>query len=164
MGTRSGSLDPSVVTFIAEKEHLTPDEISKILNKESGLLGISGISSDDRDVSEAEANGNMRAHLAHEMLYYQIAKIIGSYYVALGGCDGIVFTAGLGENQPMLREKVCDYLACFGVKIDKQFNEKAWHGVTGTLSTPDSAIRVELIATDEEMVIARDTKSIVETL
>ncbi len=164
MGTRSGSLDPSVVTFIAEKEHLAPDEISKILNKESGLLGISGISSDDRDVSEAEANGNMRAHLAHEMLYYQIAKIIGSYYVALGGCDGIVFTAGLGENQPMLREKVCDYLACFGVKIDKQFNEKAWHGVTGTLSTPDSAIRVELIATDEEMVIARDTKSIVETL
>lgn len=164
MGTRSGSLDPSVVTFISEKEHLTPDEISKILNKESGLLGISGISSDDRDVSEAEANGNMRAHLAHEMLYYQIAKIIGSYYVALGGCDGIVFTAGLGENQPMLREKVCDYLACFGVKIDKQFNEKAWHGVTGTLSTPDSAIRVELIATDEEMVIARDTKSIVETL
>ena len=164
MGTRSGSLDPSVVTFIAEKEHLTPDEISKILNKESGLLGISGISSDDRDVSEAEANGNMRAHLAHEMLYYQIAKIIGSYYVALGGCDGIVFTAGLGENQPMLREKVCDYLACFGVKIDKQFNEKAWHGVTGTLSTPDSAIRVELIATDEEMVIARDTKSIVEAL
>lgn len=164
MGTRSGSLDPSVVTFIAEKEHLAPDEISKILNKESGLLGISGISSDDRDVSEAEANGNMRAHLAHEMLYYQIAKIIGSYYVALGGCDGIVFTAGLGENQPMLREKVCNYLACFGVKIDKQFNEKAWHGVTGTLSTPDSAIRVELIATDEEMVIARDTKSIVETL
>ena len=164
MGTRSGSLDPSVVTFIAEKEHLAPDEISKILNKESGLLGISGISSDDRDVSEAEANGNMRAHLAHEMLYYHIAKIIGSYYVALGGCDGIVFTAGLGENQPMLREKVCDYLACFGVKIDKQFNEKAWHGVTGTLSTPDSAIRVELIATDEEMVIARDTKSIVETL
>ena len=75
-----------------------------------------------------------------------------------------MFTAGLGENQPMLREKVCDYLACFGVKIDKQFNEKAWHGVTGTLSTPDSAIRVELIATDEEMVIARDTKSIVETL
>lgn len=110
MGTRSGSLDPSVITFIAEKEHLTPEEMSKILNKESGLLGISGVSSDDRDVCAAEADGNMRAHLAHEMLYYQIAKYIGSYYVALGGCDGIVFTAGIGENQPMLREKVATIL------------------------------------------------------
>ena len=164
MGTRSGSLDPSVVTFIAEKEHLTPDELSKILNKESGLLGVSGVSSDDRDVSAAEADGNLRAHLAHEMLYYQIAQYIGSYYVALGGCDGIVFTAGLGENQPQLREKVCDYLACLGVKLDKEFNAKAMRGVTGTLSAPDSKIRVELIATDEEMVIARDTKAIVETL
>lgn len=164
MGTRSGSLDPSVVTFIAEKEHLTPDEVSKILNKESGLLGISGVSSDDRDVTAAEANGNMRAHLAHEMLYYQIAQYIGSYYVALGGCDGIVFTAGLGENQPTLREKVCEYLACFGVKLDKEFNSRARGGVTGMLSTPDSKIRVELIATDEEMVIARDTKAIVEAL
>ena len=164
MGTRSGSLDPSVVTFIAEKEHLTPDEISKILNKESGLLGVSGVSSDDRDVSAAEADGNLRAHLAHEMLYYQIAQYIGSYYVALGGCDGIVFTAGLGENQPQLREKVCDYLACLGVKLDKEFNAKAMRGVTGTLSASDSKIRVELIATDEEMVIARDTKTIVEAL
>jgi acetate kinase len=164
MGTRSGSLDPSVITFIAEKEALTPDEISTILNKESGLLGVSGVSSDDRDVIAAEQNGNRRAHLAHEMLYYQIAQYIGSYYVALGGCDGIVFTAGLGENQPQLREKVCDYLACLGVKMDKEFNATATGGVTGTLSTPDSAIRVELIATDEEMVIARDTKAIVETL
>ncbi len=164
MGTRSGSLDPSVVTFIAEKEHLTPNELSNILNKESGLLGVSGISSDDRDVSAAESNGDRRAHLAHEMLYYQIAKYIGSYYIALGGCDGIVFTAGLGENQPQLREKVCDYLECIGVKIDKKFNATAWHGVTGTLSTPESKIRVELIATDEEMVIARDTRAIVESL
>lgn len=164
MGTRSGSLDPSVVTFIAEKENLTPQEISKILNKDSGLWGVSGVSSDDRDVSAAEKEGNRRAHLAHEMLYYQVAKFIGSYYVALGGCDGIVFTAGLGENQPQLREKVCDYLECIGVKMDKEFNAKALHGVTGTLSTPDSKIRVELIATDEEMVIARDTKAIVEAL
>lgn len=164
MGTRSGSLDPSVVTFIAEKENLSAQEMSKMLNKESGLLGISGLSSDDRDISEAESKGDLRAHLAHEMLYYQIAKYIGSYYVALGGCDGIVFTAGLGENQPQLREKVCDYLNCLGVVIDKKFNSTAWHGVTGTLSTPESKIRVELIATDEEMVIARDTKAIVEAL
>lgn len=164
MGTRSGSLDPSVVTFIAEKQCLTPDEVSNILNKESGLLGISGVSSDDRDILAAEQNGNRRAHLAHEMLYYQIAQYIGSYYVTLGGCDGIVFTAGLGENQAQLREKVCEYLACFGVKINKEFNAIATMGVTGTISTEDSAIRVEVIATDEEMVIARDTKAIVETI
>ena len=164
MGTRSGSLDPSVVTFIAEKENLSPDEVSKILNKESGLLGVSGVSSDERDVMAAEESGNMRAHLAHQMLYYQIAQYIGSYYIALGGCDGIVFTAGIGENQPRLREKVCEYLDCIGVEIDKEFNAKATLGVEGTLSTPESKIRVELIATDEEMVIARDTKAIVEAL
>ena len=164
MGTRSGSIDPSVITFIAEKEHLTPEQASQMLNKQSGLLGISGVSSDDRDVSAAEESGNERAHLAHEMLYYQIAQYIGSYYVALGGCDAIIFTAGIGENQPILREKVCEYLECLGVKLDKEFNNKARLGVTGTLSTPDSKIRVELIATDEEMVIARDTKAIVENL
>lgn len=164
MGTRSGSLDPSVVTFIAEKENVSADEMLKILNKESGLLGISGISSDDRDILDAELHGNARAHLAHEMLYYQIAKSIGSYYVALGGCDAIVFTAGIGENQPMLRESVCGYLECLGVELDKEFNKKARLGVTGTLSTPNSKIRVELIATDEELVIARDTKAIVEAL
>ena len=164
MGTRSGSIDPSVITFIAEKEHLTPEQASQMLNKQSGLLGISGVSSDDRDVTAAEESGNERAHLAHEMLYYQIAQYIGSYYVALGGCDAIIFTAGIGENQPVLREKVCEYLECLGVKLDKEFNNKARLGVTGTLSTPDSKIRVELIATDEEMVIARDTKAIVENL
>ena len=164
MGTRSGSIDPSVITFIAEKENLTPAEASALLNKQSGLLGVSGISSDDRDVTAAEESGNERAHLAHEMLYYQIAQYIGSYYVALGGCGAIIFTAGIGENQPILREKVCDYLACLGVELDKEFNNKARLGVTGTLSTPESKIRVELIATDEEMVIARDTKAIVEAL
>ena len=164
MGTRSGSLDPSVITFIAEKENISAEEMLKILNKESGLLGVSGISSDDRDVCAAEQQGNHRAHLAHEMLYYQIAKTIGSYYVALGGCDAIVFTAGIGENQPQLRETVCDYISCLGVEMDKEFNKKAKCGVTGTLSTPNSKIRVELIATNEELVIARDTKEIVEAL
>ena len=164
MGTRSGSLDPSVITFIAEKENVSAEEMLKILNKESGLLGVSGISSDDRDVCAAEQQGNHRAHLAHEMLYYQIAKTIGSYYVALGGCDAIVFTAGIGENQPQLRETVCDYISCLGVEMDKEFNKKAKCGVTGTLSTPNSKIRVELIATNEELVIARDTKEIVEAL
>lgn len=164
MGTRSGSLDPSVVTFIAEKEGLSLDEMSTILNKKSGLLGVSGVSSDDRDVSAAEKEGNPRAKLAHDMLYYQIAQYIGSYYVALGGCDAIVFTAGLGENQPALREGVCNYLECIGVKLDKEVNNNTIHGRQGTLTTPDSKIRVELIATDEEMVIARDTRDIVAAL
>lgn len=164
MGTRSGSLDPSVVTFIGEKEGLSMAEISNVLNKQSGLLGVSGVSSDDRDVTAAELDGNPRAKLAHEMLYYQIAQYVGSYFVAMGGCDGIVFTAGLGENQPVLRENVCAYLECLGVKLDKEVNSNTIHGRQGTISAPDSKIRVELIATDEEMVIARDTKAIAEAL
>ena len=164
MGTRSGSLDPSVVTFIGEKEGMTFAEMSNMLNKKSGLLGISGVSSDDRDVTAAEKEGNHRAALAHQMLYYQIAQYIGSFYVALGGCDAIVFTAGLGENQPCLREGVCNYLECLGVKLDKDANNNAIHGRQGKLTADDSKIRVELIATDEEMVIARDTKAIVEAL
>ena len=164
MGTRSGSLDPSVVTFIGEKEGLSMGEMSDLLNKKSGLLGVSGVSSDDRDVTTAENEGNPRAKLAHEMLYYQIAQYVGSYYVAMGGCDAIVFTAGLGENQPVLREKVCDYLACLGVDLDKDVNNATIHGKQGMLTKPDSKIRVELIATDEEMVIARDTRDIVANL
>lgn len=164
MGTRSGSLDPSVVTFIQEKENLSATEMENILNKKSGLLGISGISSDDRDITAAEEKGDEHAALAHQMLYYQIAKYIGSFYVAMGGCDAIVFTAGLGENQPKLREKVCEYLNCLGVEFDKNANEECIHGKEGTLSATNSKIRVELVATNEELVIARDTKAIVEAL
>ena len=164
MGTRSGSLDPSVVTFIEEKENLTPAEMDAVLNKKSGMLGISGVSSDDRDIAAAEAAGNPRAKLTHDMLYYQIAKYVGAYYVALGGCDGIVFTAGLGENQPALRKKVCEYLKAIGVEIDDARNEACIHGNEGVLSSDNSKIRVELVATNEELVIARDTKAIVEAL
>ena len=132
-----------------------------MLNKKSGLLGISGISSDDRDVSAAEKEGNERAHLAHEMLYYQIAKHIGGYMAALGGCDGMVFCAGLGENQAQLRTKVCEYLKFAGVKLDEEANEAA-RGKTGRISAADSAIDVWVIETNEELVIARDTKALVE--
>lgn len=160
MGSRSGSLDPSVVTFIAEKEGLTPSEMSDILNKKSGLLGISGVSTDDRDVTKAEQEGNPRAALAHEILYYQIAKYIGSFWVALGGCDGITFTAGLGENQPVLRQRVCEYLECLGVKVcDTRNNQR---GANFKISTDDSSVPVYVIATNEELVIARDTKNLVE--
>lgn len=164
MGTRSGSVDPSIIPYLAEKENISADEVVTILNKKSGVLGISGISSDDRDIHAAEIDGNDRAILVHEMLYYQIAQYIGQYYIALGGCDGIVFTAGLGENQWSLRKGVCDYLGCIGVELDEKANKKTIIGNEGTISTPNSKVRVEVIATDEEMIIARDTKAIVEAL
>ena len=163
MGTRSGSLDPSVVTFIMEKEGLSPSEMDTILNKKSGMLGLSGVSSDDRDVTTAAKEGNERAILTHEILEYQIAKFIGSYYVALGGMDALVFTAGIGENQTVHRSKICRYLECLGVELDEEFNASI-HGKEAEISTPESRVRVYVIPTDEEMVIARDTKDIVENM
>lgn len=162
MGSRTGTLDPSVVTFIEEKENLSPSEMSDLLNKKSGLLGVSGISTDDRDVTKAAREGNERAKLAHEILEYEISKFIGSYYVALGGCDGMVFTAGLGENQWHHREAVCKYLECLGVKIDAEKNKETILGKCGKISTDDSSIEVYVIPTNEELVIARDTKELVE--
>lgn len=164
MGTRSGSLDPSVVTFIEEKENLSPKEMDKILNKKSGLLGISGVSSDDREVTEAAENGNERAILAHEMLRYQIAKFVGAYTAALNGCDAIVFTAGLGENQPFHRAGVCKHLGFLGVKIDEKTNVETIRGKENKISASDSKIPVFVIPTNEELMIARDTKKIVENL
>ncbi len=161
MGSRSGALDPSVVTFIMEKENLSPSEMSDLLNKKSGLLGISGVSTDDRDVTKAEQEGNARAALAHEILYYQIAKYIGSFWVAMGGCDGICFTAGLGENQPVLRKKVCEYLECLGVKVCDERNNA--RGANFKISSDDSSVPTYVIATNEELVIARDTKALVES-
>lgn len=164
MGTRCGALDPSVVTYIEEKEKLTAEEMSDILNKKSGLLGISGVSSDDRDVTKAAEEGNERAILAHDILQYEIQKFIGGYFVALGGCDVMIFTAGLGENQVHHRQVICDGLACLGVKVDPELNNKMIHGNEGKISTPDSKVEVYVIPTNEELVIARDTKSIVEDI
>ena len=164
MGTRSGSLDPSVITFIAEKENMSPEDMSNMLNKESGWLGISGVSNDDRDISDAVVNGNKRAKLAHDMLEYQITKFIGGYMAALKGCDAIVFTAGLGENQASHRQVVCDNLSYMGVKIDKELNNMMVAGKEGKISTPDSKIDVYVIPTNEELLIARDTQDIVNKL
>ena len=164
MGTRTGTLDPSVVTFIMEQEHLSPAEMDQLLNKKSGLLGISGVSSDDRDVTEAAKAGNPRAKLAHDILEYQISKIIGSYMVALGGCDAIVFTAGIGENQRQHRVAIGKYFSYMGVKIDEALNDEMVGGKEGKISTPDSSIDVYVIPTNEELVIARDTKELVEKL
>ena len=164
MGTRCGTLDPSVVTYIQQKENLSPQETSDLLNKQSGLLGISGVSSDDRDVTKAAMEGNERAILAHEILHHEISKFIGGYYVALGGCDVIIFTAGLGENQAHHRENIGNLLAPLGVKIDPALNEVMIKGKEGKISTEDSKIEVYVIPTNEELVIARDTKAIVSEL
>lgn len=160
MGTRCGTLDPSVVTYIAKKENLSPDEMDTLLNKKSGMLGISGVSSDDRDVSAAEAAGNERAILTHEMLVYQIQKFIGQYAMVLGRVDAIVFTAGLGENQSSIRERVCEGLGLLGVELDKEVNA-ATHGKEMLLSTPNSKVKVYCIPTNEELAIAQDTQAVV---
>ncbi len=162
MGTRTGSLDPSVVTFIAEKEGFTPSEMDTLLNKKSGFLGISGVSSDDRDVTAAAESGNARAQLAIDILEYQILKYIGSYTAALGGVDAIVFTAGIGENQCSHRINVCNNLSYMGVKVDADLNAKAIRGVEGKISTSDSTVDVFVIPTNEELVIARDTMALVQ--
>ncbi len=164
MGTRTGTLDPSVVTFIMEKEHLTPQEMDQLLNKKSGMQGVSGVSSDDRDVTAAAAEGNPRARLALDILEYEISKFIGGYMAALGGCDALVFTAGIGENQPQHRAAVGQYFSYMGVKIDEKLNNEMIHGKEGKISAPDSSIEVFVIPTNEELVIARDTKALVEKL
>lgn len=162
MGTRTGTLDPSVVTFIEEKEKLTPQQMDELLNKKSGFLGISGVSSDDRDVSAAAAQGNERCKLAIDMLEYEITKFIGSYMAVLGGCDAIVFTAGIGENQYAHREVVGKAFGFMGVEIDVEQNRKMIHGAEGKISTPNSKIDVFVIPTNEELVIARDTMQLVK--
>ena len=162
MGGRTGTLDPSVVTFIMEKEGLSPAEMDQIMNKKSGLLGISGVSSDDRDVTAAREAGNPRAKLAHDILEYQISKFIGGYMVALGGCDAMVFTAGVGENQWHHRWEIGKYLEFLGVKLDENLNKEMVLGKEGKISAPDSKIQVFVIPTNEELVIARDTKALVE--
>ena len=159
MGTRTGTLDPSALTFIAEKENLTPADINRICNKESGVLGVSGVSNDNRDVAAAAANGNHRAQLSIDMQRYQITKFIGSYVAAMNGVDAIVFTGGIGENDGELRKYVCENLAYLGVKIDDQKN--AIRGEEVKISTDDSKVNVYIIPTNEELAIARDTLAII---
>ncbi|MDR0904764.1 MAG: acetate kinase [Oscillospiraceae bacterium] len=160
MGTRSGSIDPAIIEFVANHEGLSREEIFDILNKKSGVLGISGVSSDFRDIEGAAHEGNHRAALSLDVFRYNVAKYIGSYFAVLGGADAIVFTAGLGENSAELRESVANQLSGFGVKIDAEKNKT--RGKQIDISTPDSSVKVFIIPTNEELVIARDTKSIVE--
>lgn len=159
MGTRTGTLDPSAVTFIANKENLTPDEMSSICNKKSGVFGVSGVSNDNRDVAAAAEQGNERAQLAIDMQRYQILKFIGSYIAALGGVDAIAFTGGIGENDAELRAYICESLAFMGVKCNYEANKV--RGKEIKISTDDSKVNVYIIPTNEELAIARDTLAII---
>ncbi len=160
MGTRSGDVDPAVVQFIANHENLTVDEVLNILNKKSGVLGISGVSSDFRDLDAAEEQGNERAKLANEAFRYRVVKYIGAYVAAMDGVDAIAFTAGVGENNGEARKLICDSLSYLGIKIDDEANKT--RGKNMLISTPDSKVKVFVIPTNEELSIARDTLALVQ--
>ncbi len=160
MGTRSGDIDPSLLPPVMENENKNIDEIINDLNKKSGVLGLSGISSDMRDLETAYNEGNERAILTMNKYVRRITDYIAQYYVLLNGADVIAFTAGVGENSPLIRKLVCDNLACLGVKIDEEKNNI--RGKQALISTPDSKIKVYVIPTDEELMIARDTLSLIK--
>ena len=161
MGTRSGDIDGGAITFLEKKLGLDADGMSNLLNKKSGVLGITGISSDMREIDNAIAAGNERAKLALDMYNYRIKKYVGAYAAAMGGCDIIVFTAGVGENQSEMREAVCENMEYMGVKIDKEKN-KGIRGVEAVISAPDSKVTVCVIPTDEELMIATDTMNLLK--
>ena len=160
MGTRSGSVDPEVVTYIQEKEGLTAAEMSKVLNKKSGFLGLSCVSSDARDLDAAANDGNERAKLTLKKLTYEITKYIGAYSAAMNGVDLIVFTGGIGENNSRLRRRVCENLSYLGVNFD--YDANVVRGEDTIITLPDSKVKVALITTNEELMIARDTMHIVQ--
>ena len=162
MGTRSGSVDPAAVLYLMKKEGLSVDEMDRILNKESGVLGISGVSSDFRDIEAAETEGNERAATALDTFSYRVAKTIGEYVAAMKGVDAIVFTAGLGENSATTRQVICDYLRYLGIHLDSYKN--SLRGQAVEITTRQSRVPVFVIPTNEELMIARDTKEIVENL
>lgn len=159
MGTRCGAIDPAVVTYIEKKEGLTPDQMDDLMNKKSGFLGLTGISSDLRDVGSAADEGNARAKLALKKLTHDIIKCIGSYTAEMNGVDLIVFTGGIGENNPRLRRRVAENLSYLGLKFDSKANETKADEVMLTL--PDSKVKMAVVATNEELMIARDTMHIV---
>ncbi len=159
MGTRSGDIDPSAVEFIAKKENLDLAGVLNVLNKKSGVMGLSGVSSDFRDLEAAEAAGNERAATAQQVFNYRVLKYIGAYTAAMNGVDCICFTAGLGENNGVIRKQICDNLAYLGIQIDDEANKK--RGEEVVISTPDSKVKVLVIPTNEELAIARETVALV---
>ena len=161
MGTRCGDLDPSVVNYLKYTLNITGHELDEILNKKSGLLGISGVSSDKRDVEEAALHGNKRAQLASDMLNYQIKKTVGAYIAAMGGVDAIVFTGGIGEHDAIARAKICHHMDWLGIRIDTEKNKHPVGDVC-EITAWGAKVRTLVIATDEELMIARDTKEVIE--
>ena len=163
MGTRCGSIDPAIVPLLMKKENLTPDQIDTIMNKKSGILGVSQVTSDNRDIEEGARNGNERYQLIEKMIMHQLTKYVGSYAAAMGGVDAIVFTGGIGENNPHYRAYVAEKLAFMGVKIDEAKNEAAKRTSEEIdFATPDSTVRLLMIPTNEELMIAKDTLELVK--
>ena len=163
MGTRSGDIDPAIIFHLMRVKGLSADEIDTLLNSRSGLLGLSGISNDMRTVSKAADGGDKQAQLALEVFAYRAKKYIGAYLAALGGADAIVFTGGIGENATHVREKICDGLAPLGIELDPKRNAVA-RGAEADISTEDSPVRILVVPTNEELVIARDTAAIAERM
>ena len=161
MGSRSGSVDPGVLTYLMDKENLSTQQINDIINKKSGLVGVSGVSSDMRDIENAIEQGNERARLAMDMYFYYILKYISGYIAVLGGVDAIIFTGGVGENQPIMRKYVCDSLTFLGVDFNNELNDRI-KGRETELTFPNSKVRVAVIPTNEELAIAIDTEELVE--
>ncbi|MTI67577.1 MAG: acetate kinase [Firmicutes bacterium] len=159
MGTRCGDLDPAIITFLMEKENMSIEEVNTLMNKKSGVLGISGVSSDFRDIEEAANDGNERAQLALDKFVNRVKKYIGAYASIMGGVDTVVFTAGLGENSPVMREAICSDLEYMGIQIDKEKNDV--RGKDTVVNTEDSKVKVIVIPTNEELMIARDTENLI---
>ena len=165
MGSRSGDLDPSVVTFIMRKENLTPDEIETILNKKSGVLGVSKVSADFRDIEDAKAEGNEQAALALDQYAYIVAQYVAKYIVSMGGVDTLVFTAGVGENGPESRKAICKYLECFRFELDEKANDfKVCKVDDGErlISSENSKVKIYVIPTNEELMIAKETMALIK--
>ena len=162
MGTRCGCIDANIVPYLMKKENLTPDEMTDLMNKKSGFMGLSGRTSDAREMDELANSGDYRAKLVLKKLTYDIVKLIGSYVAAMDGIDLLVFTAGIGEHNSRLRRRVCENLTYLGIKVDYEANMAS--GTEAMISTPDSKVKVALIPTEEELMIARDTMRIVSAL
>lgn len=162
MGTRSGALDPTIVTFLMKQTGMTPDEMDNVLNRKSGFLGLSGVSSDCREVMIAEEAGHERAHLAMEVFYHYAKKLIGSFIAEMNGVDVLVFTAGIGENDRVVRERICRDMDFLGIKVDTEKNGAAERGAFCDITAPDSRVTILSIPTDEEWMIAKETMEIVK--
>lgn len=165
MGTRCGSIDPAIVPFLMKKEGMTPDQIDHMMNKESGMLGVSEVTSDNRDIEEGARKGNKRYQLIENMVVHQLTRYIGGYAAVMGGVDAIVFAGGIGENNPHYRSRVAKNLEFLGVKIDEELNEKAKRtSVEYNISAPDAKVQMLVIPTNEELMIAKDTEELVKAL